>query len=76
MFKVTEEVYGFKYMYSQDDGKSHLMVIRTPSMGYESYCRAKSIVWTPSHGTHTTCRNCKNVKAEYVSSDSETSEES
>ena len=39
MFTISEEVYGFKFMKSSHDAFVHFMVIRTPLMGYESWCK-------------------------------------
>ena len=76
MYLVTEEIYGFKYMFSEDDEKSHLMVIRAPRVGFEPFCKVQNENWGPSYSTIRTCKRCAKAKAEYVPSDSETSEES
>ncbi len=72
MFQVSEEVHGIKFMYSSDDKRTHLIVLRTKKMGYESYCRAKATKWTPTGSTEVTCPNCKKATVNNVSSDSET----
>jgi len=65
MFKVSEEVYGIKFMYSSNDNKTHLMVLRTKNIGYESYCRAVSIPkWTLTGSTEVTCPKCKKAMVE------------
>lgn len=64
MFKISEEVYSFKFMESQRDGYVHLVVIRS-WMGYESWCRAVSTYWFPAKD-EVTCPNCLRTTVERV----------
>lgn len=59
MFKVTEEVAGFKFQKAVRDSYVHLMVIR--EFKYEAYCYTQSLCWDPTTALRPTCPRCMRV---------------